>query len=66
VLDRVIPHALATVTATEALSWFAHCGYALQELENRYRGPAKCGKFRYAIRGGRAEGQRQILERVVR
>jgi len=29
-LDRVIPQALATVTATDALSWFAHCGYALQ------------------------------------
>jgi transposase len=29
-LDRVIPQALATVTATEALGWFAPCGYALQ------------------------------------
>jgi transposase len=28
-LDRVIPHALATVTATDALSWFAHCGLCL-------------------------------------
>jgi transposase len=29
-LDTVIPQALATVTAADALHWFAHCGYALQ------------------------------------
>lgn len=29
-LDRALAHAIDTVTASDARSWFAHCGYALQ------------------------------------
>jgi transposase len=30
VLEQAIAHALATVTVSDARSWFQHCGYALQ------------------------------------
>jgi hypothetical protein len=29
-LDQVIAQALATITVSDACSWFHHCGYALQ------------------------------------
>jgi transposase len=36
-LDTAITAALATVTEADAPGWFRHCGYALQEAENRSR-----------------------------
>jgi transposase len=30
VLDHAIAQALATITVSDARSWFRHCGYALQ------------------------------------